>query len=140
MLVVTDKQIMSSRKSKKTEFHEQVFEVYSTFHKLFFGTDFEFPETDRAKSSINKMLEIYTEDQIIAIIFCHFEWRGHNGTDEKEFMTVYEKGFPFYWIQHRAKYYAAYIKKTLGEKVWDDPKLLKSYVDNWEIQLFTMLG
>jgi hypothetical protein len=81
-------------------------------------------------SMVKRILKDFSPEQVRAMMFCHFEWRGWNGEDDGALRWLVNNGFPLAYFSKNAPNYAVYLERTLG-KLWGNEKELKEVVDAW---------
>ncbi len=88
------------------------------------------------RKMFNNVLRRYSITQFFVLIFCHFEWYGHSGTDTKEWLYLFERQFPIEIFVKRSPQYSDYCQKVIGLDVWNDEKKLKEILDFWLEKMF----
>ena len=138
----TSKIIVTKVETKKDliPFYNESIEVYKALFKRTFGYETKVDNFIRVYANFKSLLDSgFTKDQIVALIFCHFEWRGLDGKNESKYENVKSHGFPLGWINTRSNEYALYIERTLTPKLWNDPEYMSKLVDRWTLHLFVDL-
>jgi hypothetical protein len=120
------------KKKNNTDLHKRAFMVY----RLLFNANMNYypkvDESPRTKKMFNSMVaDGYTKNQIIAMVFCHFEWYGHDGQNEAAYKATRSNGFPILWLSSRAKDYSEYIKSTIGKENWESDSYMGKLVSKW---------
>lgn len=124
-------------KESNRAFHNEAIEVYKALFERYIGNRPVLDQYPKVFNGLNNILkEGYTKNQVLAMIFCHFEWRGPDGTNEMQHKNLIGHNFPISWINTRSGEYAAYIEKTITPAKWRDDKYMEELLDKWEGKLF----
>ncbi len=79
----------------------------------------------------------YSVPQLFVLVYCHFEWRGPSGIQEREHNTLIMNGFMLESFIKNISSYAAYCERTLTPERWNNEKELLRTVNFWNEKLFS---
>jgi hypothetical protein len=85
-----------------------------------------------------QLARVFSMDQCKALLFAHFEWRGVNGSSDREYEYLMSTGFPLPLLLKNAPLYEAYLKNTIGEAFYTEG--LSAIVLQWEELLRSKLN
>lgn len=139
MLYVMNTNIPIVTKREKNDnipFYNEAAEIYKSLFKRTFGYDTQLENYIQIYANFKSLLKDgFTRDQIIALIFCHYEWRGLDGKNENIYNNLKSRGFPLSWINSRCYEYQNYIERTITPAKWNDPEYMQKLVDRWSLKL-----
>lgn len=109
-------------------------DLYKSLYEVKYGSRplvFSFPKFG---SVCKKLSANFTKSQIKLIIFQHFEWRGLDGNEDREYYRLYNNCFPFLWIMSNLNKYVLALE-YLYRDTWSDEDRLSVIVENLEKNL-----
>lgn len=131
-LITADKLI----KIKGPDF-EGALKVYGALYYDALGRIPDLGQLPRVRRVFNLILgRGYTITQLYVLLFCHFEWYGETGNDERCLHHLKANGFPIDWLPKNAHGYTSYIIGVLGDEVWGNEIKLRTVLDYWLKKLF----